>query len=103
MSITQRGARRISIGDAVYAWRIRKRPTYSQGSGWSPMLVGVQRVAPPARGVLVLELDVTRPDAWIARSKIALGPADVAAGIAEALRAGWDPLRGPQFCARHAV
>ncbi|MEN3536390.1 hypothetical protein AAH991_14845 [Microbispora sp. ZYX-F-249] len=97
MTIPGKGSRPITVDGVAYRWRIRRKPTYSQGNGWSPMTFAVQPAEGPGRALLV-SLPFFRPDAWLGARTTAVRPALVAAAVRLALRRGWDPRRpGPAF------
>ncbi|MEU8380346.1 hypothetical protein [Streptosporangium sp. NPDC048865] len=90
MAIPKKGSRLIGVDGTAYRWRIRHRPTYSQGNGWGPLTYAVE----PAEGrgrVLLVKLPCSRPDAWLGERTTTVGPALVAATVRGALDRGWDP------------
>lgn len=90
MAIPKKGARLITVGDAAYRWRIRRKPTYCQGNGWTPLTFAVETAERPGRALLVT-LPCSRPDAWRGERAMTVRPALVAAVIRTALGRGWDP------------
>ncbi|MEU6430197.1 hypothetical protein ABZ860_30265 [Microbispora sp. NPDC046973] len=97
MAIPRKGSRPITVDGVVYRWRIRRKPTYHQGNGWSPLTFAVQPAEEPWR-VLLVSLPFLRPDAWLGERTMSVRPALVAAVIRLALRRGWDPHQaGPAF------
>ncbi|MFE0146234.1 hypothetical protein ACFWY5_03785 [Nonomuraea sp. NPDC059007] len=90
MAIPKKGSRLITVDGVVYRWRIRHKPTYDQGNGWSPMTFAVQLADAPAQ-VLVVSLPFHRPDSWLGEETATVRPALVAAVVARALHAGWRP------------
>jgi hypothetical protein len=91
MAIPKKGSRTVRVGDDDYRWRIRKRPTYSQGAFESPMSLAVELCTQEAASVLVVNLRVSRPDNWIGPHQTAVKPAMVRDMIGKALAAGWHP------------
>lgn len=89
MSMPKKGSRRLVVEGAPFRWRVRARPTYSQGLGWSPLTVGVE--AEPGGVVLVLVFGAARPDNWVGEPASIATPAAVEDGIRRALDAGWIP------------
>jgi hypothetical protein len=90
MAIPRKGSRKIEVSGYRLIWRIRRKPTYSQGNAWSPMTIAVASAS--GRGsTLIVNLDVTRPDAWLLPSAVSVTPADVAHLVSEALSDGWQP------------
>ncbi|WP_216618733.1 hypothetical protein [Corallococcus carmarthensis] len=92
MSIPKKGSRRVRFGETDYDWRIRKKPTYSQGVADTPMLLAIQASADVPRRVLVVDLRVSRPDNWLSPHQTGVTPAMVRDIIRRALAAGWIPL-----------
>jgi hypothetical protein len=90
MAIPRKGSRKIEVEGHRLIWRIRRKPTHSQGVASSPMTIAVASAS--GRGSkLILELDVTRPDAWLLPSAVSVTPADVAHLVLKALSDGWQP------------
>ncbi|GAA3009255.1 hypothetical protein [Streptosporangium longisporum] len=90
VAIPKKGSRLISVDGAVYRWRIRHKPTYSQANSWGSLTYAVE----PAEGqgrILLVELPCSRPDAWYGERTMTVRPALVAATIRRALDRGWDP------------
>ncbi|MFD2355609.1 hypothetical protein ACFSTC_49575 [Nonomuraea ferruginea] len=59
----EKGSRLITVGDAVYRWRVRRKPGRRQGDGWTPLRFTVERAEEPG-SVLVVTLPCARPDNW---------------------------------------
>jgi hypothetical protein len=92
--IPKKGSRRIQVDGRAYAWRIRKRPTYGQAVLGGTMRVAIQSESGGA--TLVVDLDIQRPDSWIAPVPVSVTPAIVQKIVATALAAGWEPeVPGP--------
>jgi hypothetical protein len=90
MAILRKGSRKIEVAGYRLIWRIRRKATYSQANAWSPMTIAVASAS--GRGSkLILNLDVTRPDAWLLPSVVSVTPADVARLVLQALSDGWQP------------
>ncbi len=85
----KKGSRLITVDGAVYRWRVRHKPTYHQGNGWSPMIFGVERAEEPG-GVLVVSLPCARPDSWLGERTIAIRPILVSGCIRRAIEQGWN-------------
>ncbi|WCH93150.1 hypothetical protein POD33_13910 [Streptomyces moderatus] len=90
MALVLKGARRIVIDGTAYRWRLRDRPTYSQGVAWSPCTFAVEHEDSPGT-TLVVATDQPHPSNWIGREAAPVLPSDVAAAIRFALRQGWSP------------
>jgi hypothetical protein len=74
MAIPRKDSRKIAVAGYHPIWRIRRKSTYSQALAWSPMTIAVASAS--GRGSkLILELDVTRPDAWLLPSVVSVTPA----------------------------
>jgi hypothetical protein len=93
MAIPKKGSRSVEVGGTSYDWRIRKKPTYSQAAFQSAMSLAVQLSREGAHSVLVVNLQVSRPDNWIRPHQTAVKPAMVRDMIRRALTAGWAPNR----------
>ncbi|GAA4588144.1 hypothetical protein GCM10023194_39000 [Planotetraspora phitsanulokensis] len=97
MAMPKKGSRLITVAGTMFRWRIRHRPTYSEGNGWTPMSFSVELAAQPG-SVLKITLPCARPDNWLGERAIAVRPILVAAAIRRALDEGWTPdLRGRAF------
>ncbi|MEV4567014.1 hypothetical protein AB0K12_24875 [Nonomuraea sp. NPDC049419] len=92
MAMPKKGSRRITVGGGSYRWRVRRKPSYSQGNGWTPLTFAVERAEEPGN-VLVVSLPCARPDNWLGHRTIPVTPALVAACVRRALERGWDPGR----------
>jgi hypothetical protein len=91
MSLPRKGSRTVTHGEHRYRWRVRRKPTYSQGAFSTPMTVAIERVADEPGTVLLVNLGVSRPDNWLRPHQTALKPATVRQIIAAALEGGWKP------------
>nr|WP_079034066.1 MULTISPECIES: hypothetical protein [unclassified Streptomyces] len=97
MALVRKGSRRIVIDGTAYRWRLRGRPTYSQGLGWSPCTFAVGH-ADTAGMTLVVTTDQPHPSNWLDHEARPVLPSAVAAAVRLALRAGWAPTEpGPPF------
>ena len=90
MAIAKKGARRIVVDDVEYRWTVRHKPSYTQGSAWSPMTFAVEAVAQRGR-TLVVSLPWAHPGNWMGAPTGAVRPAMVARAIQHALAHGWQP------------
>jgi hypothetical protein len=90
MAILRKGSRKIEVAGHELIWRIRHKPSYSQAIASSPMTIAVA-LASGRGSKLILNLDVTRPDAWMSPSAVSVTPADVARFVSDALADGWQP------------
>ena len=91
MSIRRKGARRVTVDDREYLWTIRKKPTYAQAALECPMTIAVQACGEAARGVLVVNARISRPDNWIRPHRTPVTPAMVRQMVRSALESGWEP------------
>ena len=48
MALVRKGSRQIVVDGTAYRWRLRGRPTYSQGLAWSPCTSRSSTRTPPA-------------------------------------------------------
>jgi hypothetical protein len=92
MTIPSKGSRRIRVGEVDYDWRIRKSPTYSQAFFEAPMRVAIQASEARPGRVLIVDLQVSRPDSWTGPHETPVTPAVVREIIERALEAGWEPM-----------
>ncbi|GAA3746928.1 hypothetical protein HDA32_001449 [Spinactinospora alkalitolerans] len=90
MALPQKGSRIITVDGVAYRWRVRSRPTYSQGIGQAPMTFAVELADSPGR-TLVVTTPHPHPGNWMGASATAITPAAVAASIRAALDEGWRP------------
>ncbi len=92
MALVKKGSRTIVVDGVTYRWRLRKRPTYSQGLVWSPCTFAVEHVDGSGRTLVVR---TNRPHAgnWAGGTPEAVVPSVVAGAIQLALRRGWKPTR----------
>lgn len=88
--MVRKGSRRIVVDGTAYRWRLRGRPTYSQGLLWSPCTFAVEHADAPGT-TLVVTTDQPHPSNWLGRGAEPVLPSDVAEAIGLALGAGWVP------------
>jgi hypothetical protein len=94
MAIPKKGSRSINVDGRDFLWRVRSKPTYCQGNGWTPMTVAVVLAGPYGANALMITASFSRPDAWIpAPATVPVTPAMVARSITQALRDGWNPAQ----------
>ncbi|WP_067832796.1 hypothetical protein [Actinomadura kijaniata] len=97
MAIARKGTRWIDVDGTAYLWKVRHRPTYSQGIGESPLTFVVERVEEPG-ALLVVSLPCAHPANWVGLPSATVLPSTVAEGVRTALGRGWRPGRpGPAF------
>jgi hypothetical protein len=97
MALNRKGSRRIVVDGSAYRWRLRRKPTYSQGLCWSPCTYAVEHAGRPGT-VLVVTTDQPRADNWVGGQGNPVRPADVARAVRVALVRGWTPeLPGSPF------
>ncbi|MEU8205955.1 hypothetical protein [Streptosporangium sp. NPDC049046] len=97
MAMPRKGSLLISVDSTAFRWRVRHKPTYHQGNGWSPLTVTVERAEEPRR-VLAVSLPCARPDNWLGERTIAVRPALVTGCVRRAVAQGWNPgQRGSAF------
>jgi hypothetical protein len=97
VTIASKGSRRIIVAGLAFRWLVRRRPTYCQANGWTP-LTFVAELLDESGALLVVALPHAHPGNWLGLPSASVRPATVAAGIRQALAAGWQPRRpGPAF------
>ncbi|MEV6964740.1 hypothetical protein AB0M47_06445 [Hamadaea sp. NPDC051192] len=95
MTVARKGSRRIVVDGVQFRWTVRRRPTYCQGNGWTPLIFVAEPAAGPG-GLLVVSMPWAHPGNWLGHPTGAVRPAMVAASIREALARGWQPAKlGP--------
>lgn len=92
MAMPKKGSRLITVDGTVFRWRVRHRPTYSQGNGWSPLGFAVERAEKPG-SVLVVSLPCARPDNRVGERTIAIRPTLVDGCVRRAVEQGWNSAR----------
>ena len=90
MALVRKGSRRIVVDGTAYRWRLRGRPTYSQGLTWSPCTFAVEHADTPGM-TLVVTTGQPHPSNWLTLEARPVLPSAVAAAVRLALRAGWTP------------
>lgn len=93
MALVKKGSRRIVVDDVAYKWRLRRRPTYNQGMGWSPTTYAVEHADRPG-AVLLVTTDQPHMRNWVGMVGNPVQPADVADAVRTALANGWMPEPG---------
>ncbi|MEV0192195.1 hypothetical protein AB0I39_27105 [Kitasatospora purpeofusca] len=91
MALVKKGSRRIVVDGVTYRWRVRHKPTYCQGNGWTPLTFAVEDATTPGTA-LVVQAGRPHPGNWFALPTQPVLPADVAQAIRTALARGWTPL-----------
>lgn len=90
MTLPRKGTRLITVDQVTYRWVVRRRPTYSQGTGQSPLSVAVERAEEPG-SVLVVRLLGAHPGNWLGLPTVGATPASVALAVRDARERGWQP------------
>ncbi|MEU8545699.1 hypothetical protein AB0C81_01610 [Streptomyces roseoverticillatus] len=90
MALPKKGSRRIVVDGTAYRWRLRGRPTYDQGMGWSPMTYAVEHLENPGTTLLV---DTGGPHTrnWMGAPSAPVLPSAVAEAVRTARTRGWEP------------
>jgi hypothetical protein len=97
MTLAVKGSRRITVDGVTYRWSVRRRPTYCQANGWSPLTFAVGHAEQPGP-VLVVSMPCAHPGNWIGLPSQPVLPGTVASCIRQAVAAGWRPGQpGPAF------
>lgn len=94
MTLPRRGSRSIVVRGRTWRWYIRHKPTYWQEVFLDPMTVAIESAEPEVRGLLLVELDVCRPDHLIWPDHAPVTPAHIRRIIESAPDAGWVPEEG---------
>ena len=92
VTLGKKGSRPIAVDGVAYRWRLRRRPTYSQGLRWSPCTYAVEHADDPG-STLVVTTNQPHPSNWLGGTAKAVLPSDVARSIRLALERGWVPTR----------
>ncbi|HEV2640430.1 MAG TPA: RNA ligase family protein [Actinocrinis sp.] len=92
MTLVRKGSRLIVVDGTAYRWRVRRKPTYSQGLCWSPSTFAVE-LSDGSGATPVVETGHPHPANWMNRPKAGVRPADVAEAVHRALGDGWDPAK----------
>ncbi|MFE2217470.1 hypothetical protein ACFW93_36820 [Streptomyces canus] len=90
MALVRKGSRRIVVDGTAYRWRLRGRPTYSQGLAWAPCTFAVEHADMPGMTLLVTT-NQPHPSNWLGREAEPVRSAGVAAAVRLALSEGWTP------------
>jgi hypothetical protein len=97
MTLARKGSRQITVGSVEYRWKVRGRPTYDQGMGWSALTFVVEQVR-PSGSRLVVSLPCAHPSNWLGLPSAPVLPRTVASAITLGLENGWQPSKpGPAF------
>jgi hypothetical protein len=86
----KKGSRLIVVDDVTYRWRVRGKPTYCQGLGWSPLTYAVELAANPGT-MLVIKTSRPHLSNWLSLPSKPILPAEVATSIRTARSRGWAP------------
>jgi hypothetical protein len=96
MALAVEGSRLITVDGIVYRWRLRRRATYNQMRGDTPLTLAVERADSSGCVLTAAVPDVSHPASLFAGSSMIVRPALVAAVIRIALGRGWKPaVTGP--------
>lgn len=94
--IPKTGSRTIVVDHQKYHWRVRKKPTYSQGAFATELTFSVQHTNGGA--VLRVKTHGPRPDNWLQKVGVVVTPVIVEAAIRQAYEQGWCADKaGPVF------
>lgn len=92
MALNKKGSRRITVDGTEYRWRIRRKPTYTQGLCWTPLTFAVEIADADRSGTtLVVTSGQPHPSNWFNIEAEPIRPADVAVSIREARARHWNP------------
>ena len=88
MTLSTKGARKITVGSEEFYWRIRRRPTYERGLG-ANLTLAIQ-LNGEGNSVLVVTCNGPRPDSWIKEEKeVVVTPRHIEDIIVKATNSGW--------------
>lgn len=90
MALTRKGSRLIVVDGDTYRWRIRHKPSYCQGNGWTPLTFAVEDATAPGT-TLVVRTNQPHPGNWMQLPTKPVLPSDVAYAIRTARAQGWSP------------
>ncbi|MFJ9078120.1 hypothetical protein ACIRO3_23155 [Streptomyces sp. NPDC102278] len=90
VALVKKGSRRFVVDGVTYRWRIRRKPTYCQANGWTPLTFAVEDAAVPGT-TLVVQTDRPHPENWFGLPTKPVLPVDVGQAIRTALARGWTP------------
>ncbi len=97
MSLPKKGSRVIEIESGSYRWLIRKKPTYAQGIAHGTLMVAIEDTRDDARGVLLVDTQIFRPDNWVKPNQTAVTPSVIRKMIQGAIKEGWNPNSNETF------
>jgi hypothetical protein len=90
VALARKGSRQIVVDGVTYRWRIRRKPSYSQGNGWTPLTFAVEDATAPGT-TLVVRTGHAHPRNWLGLPAKPVLPADVMHAIRTARSQGWTP------------
>jgi hypothetical protein len=90
VALVRKGSRQIVVDGVTYRWRIRRKPSYSQGNGWTPLTFAVEDATAPGT-TLVVRTGNVHPQNWLCLPTKPVRPADVMHAIRTARSQGWTP------------
>jgi hypothetical protein len=64
MGMLKKGSRLLIVDGIEYRWRVRNKPTYSQGLTSSPLILAIEQASNPG-AKLVAELPSAHPSNWM--------------------------------------
>ena len=94
LALAKKGLRRLEYKGLEYGWIIRKKPTYGQGVFRSSMTLAIQLMDHESPQILLVTLNVDRPDNWIQPHQTGVTPSVVKDIIESAIGNGWVPSSG---------
>ena len=103
MSIPSKGRRKIVVDGCEYYWRVRHKPSYSQGCQEGEMSAAIE-LANQSGSVLVVEFPWQRPDSFLSsRGNNAVTPKIIEICIKNAILESWNPsANGSTFHYRYS-
>jgi hypothetical protein len=92
MALAKKGSRLITVDNQVFRWKVRGKPTYSQGNAWSSLTFAVELAERPM-STLVVEMSNAHPSNWLGAPYDIVTPSIVATSICQAIQKGWVPTQ----------
>jgi hypothetical protein len=87
VTLVKKGSRVLDVDGVMYRWRLRGRPTYSQGLG-SRMTYAVELAEEPG-ATLVVTTSQAHPSNWVNKLAVPILPRHVGRAVRRALAQGW--------------
>lgn len=87
----------ITVEGVQYRWRVRDRPTYSQGALGASMSIAIELAENPG-APLVVDTSRAHLRNWFGNPSDPVTPSEVSGYIRQGIELGWEPTQqGPVF------